>query len=190
MDGFAEVVELDVGGGFEVGDGAGEAEDFVVGAGAEAEFLAGLFEERFARFVEFAEFADFARGHAGVGAVGGETGALVVAGGDDLFAQVGAGGAGLVGAEVAVGDGGDFDVNVDAIEERAGDAAHVGLDLARGAAALVARVAVVAAGTGVEGGDEGDGGGEGERALDAGDGDDAVFEGLAEDFEGFLVELG
>jgi hypothetical protein len=43
LDGFAEVLGLDGGGGFQIGDGAGYFQDAVVGAGGEAEAGDGVF---------------------------------------------------------------------------------------------------------------------------------------------------
>jgi hypothetical protein len=55
-----------------------------------------------------------------------------------------------VGAiEVAELDGRDFDVDVDAVEERAGEALAIRAELIRGAPALAFRIAEVAAGAGI-----------------------------------------
>ena len=48
MDGFGDVFGLDRVGAFEVGDGAGDFQDAVVGAGAEALLGHGAFEQAFA----------------------------------------------------------------------------------------------------------------------------------------------
>ena len=40
---------------FEVGDGAGDFEDFIVGAGGKSEFVDGLFDDVVAVVVEFVE---------------------------------------------------------------------------------------------------------------------------------------
>ena len=64
----------DGGGGFEVGDSAGDLEDAVVGAGAEALLLHSALEEPFGIGGELAEGADLLGGHLGVsedGAAGG-----------------------------------------------------------------------------------------------------------------------
>ena len=63
MDGFGDVFGFDGGGVFDVGDGAGDFEDAVVGAGAEALLGHGAFEQAFAVGGEFAEGADVARVH-------------------------------------------------------------------------------------------------------------------------------
>lgn len=75
-------------------------------------------------------------------------------------------------------------MEVDAVEKRAGDFLAVGFDLARVAAAVAGGVAPKAAGAGIHGGDEEEFGGKAEGSGGAGDGDFAVLEGLAEDFEG------
>jgi hypothetical protein len=48
LDGFAEVLWFDRGRGFQIGDGAGDFEDAVVGARGKAEALDGGFEEALA----------------------------------------------------------------------------------------------------------------------------------------------
>src|SRR5450432_2294065 len=148
---------LDVVGGVEVGYGAGDLENAVVGAGGEAQAGDGVFEELFAVGVDGAEFADHFGHHLGVGIgglFGAITGGLAVAGGDDPGAdRVGVFGRGW-GAEFFVFYGRDFDVDVDAVEERAGDFGDVALDHGRGAVALAGGVAEVAAGAGIHGGGE------------------------------------
>ena len=54
LDGFGEVLGGDGGGMIEVGDGAGDLEDAVVGAGGEAHAADGHFEGAFAGVVESA----------------------------------------------------------------------------------------------------------------------------------------
>ena len=119
-----------------------------------------------------------------------EAGVLELAGGEDAGADLGGAFGGGVAAELFVLHGGDFDVDVDAVEERAADFGDVALDHGRGAHALAGLVVEVAAGAGVHGGGEHEAGGEAERHGGAGDGDDAVLEGLAEDFEDVAGELG
>ena len=60
MDGFGDVFGVEVRGVFDVGDGAGDFEDAVVGAGAESLLGHGAFEQAFAVGGEFAESADVA----------------------------------------------------------------------------------------------------------------------------------
>jgi hypothetical protein len=56
-------------GAIEVGEGAGDAEDFVVGAGAEPELVDGLFEEGVGAVGDNAVFADGFRVEMGVARV-------------------------------------------------------------------------------------------------------------------------
>ena len=81
-------------------------------------------------------------------------------------------------------------MDVDAVEERAGDLGDVALDHGRGAHALARLVVEVAAGAGVHGGGEHEARGKAERHGGAGDGDGVVFERLAHDFEDVAGELG
>ena len=84
----------------------------------------------------------------------------------------------------------DFDVDVDAVEQGAADPFLVTGDRARRTGALFNRIPVPAAGAGVHCRDEHEVRREGERALRARDGDDLIFERLAQGFEGALAELG
>jgi hypothetical protein len=60
------VFGLEVGGVFQVGHGAGDFQDPVVGAGAQALLSHGAFQQAFAVGGEFAVGADVAGGHLGV----------------------------------------------------------------------------------------------------------------------------
>ena len=64
---FGEVFGKDVVGGFEVGDGAGELDEAVVGAGGEVHGGNGLLQEHFRGAVERADFADEGGSHFGIG---------------------------------------------------------------------------------------------------------------------------
>ena len=66
LDGLADMVGGDAFAGGEVGDGAGDFEDAVVGAGAEVEVLHGVAEHFEGGIVDGAEFFDLAVRHAGV----------------------------------------------------------------------------------------------------------------------------
>ena len=85
MDGLEEVGGGDPFGSGEVGDGPGDAEDAVIGAGGEAEFFHRLLEEVALRPFEGAGFAEFAATEQGVAAAGppAEPPALKGAGGLD-----------------------------------------------------------------------------------------------------------
>lgn len=176
----------------EVGDGAADAEDFVVGAGGEAHFFHGGAEEAFGILFELAEFANFTGAHFTVEertrfAV---AFALDFATLEDGLAHLLAGLSAPILGEFSEGDGGDFDVDVDAVEQGTGELADVAFDLLGGAVALAFGVAPEAAGAGIQSGDEHEVGGEGGGAVGAGDGDLSFFEGLAKDFEGAAIEFG
>ena len=139
LDGFGEVLGGDGGGFIEVGDGAGNFEDAVVGAGGEAHASDGHFEGALAGIVESADFADIAGGHAGVvESAGALYGAGLLDAGADFGGRLGGG----IAAQFLEGDGWDFDVDIDAIEEGTADLAEIVLDLAWGAAALAGRIAI------------------------------------------------
>ena len=91
MDGLEEVVGGDRVGAGEVGDGARDLEDAVVGAGGEVELLHGLLEKLAERRIDGAMLADLRVRHAGVGAGAraGEAGALAEARGLDAGADGG-----------------------------------------------------------------------------------------------------
>ncbi len=152
-DGFHDVVVEDVGAGFEVGDGAGDFEDAVVGPGTHVHAFHGVFEFLQAGGVGLGVFVQQGRGHLGVAVDTGfvlEAALLEHSGGDDTLADGGAGLAwGLTGhlPTASVGcasamlkrvwhcarlaqqlvkiDGLDFDLQVDAVEQRARNLAHV-----------------------------------------------------------------
>ena len=113
------MVALDVFGAGEVGDGAGDFEDAVVGAGGEVHLLHGLFEVDLGFGIERAVFADLFRAHRGVGVdafAGGEAEALDVAGFGDAGADGGGGFSGVFfGGELTEIDGRNVDVEIDPV---------------------------------------------------------------------------
>ena len=147
LDGFEQVGLPDGFGLGEVGDGAGDLEDAVVGAGGQRELFHGLLEQVAHAGIERAVALDLRRGHTGVGreARAAETDELVLAGQFDALAHGGGRLAGLVGAQLGDGERRRLDMDVDAIEQRSADAGAVALDLGRRAPALVLRIAEVAA---------------------------------------------
>jgi hypothetical protein len=68
-------------------------------------------------------------------------------------------------------------MQVDTVQQEAGDALLVLLDVADATGTLAEDIAIVAAGTGVHGGDEAEVGGGDVGGADAGDVDAAIFEG-------------
>src|SRR6185436_15401878 len=107
---------------FDVGDGPSHLEHTVEGAHREAELLEGAGDERVPLGVETAKGAELARVHAGVGVdrSGGEPLALDLAGPRDPGGD-GRGAFARRGVEVSHAQPGDLDVQVDPVEERAGD---------------------------------------------------------------------
>jgi hypothetical protein len=167
-------------------------EDAVVGARGKLELVHGGFDQAAGGIVQGAVFAYFGGAHIGIaGEIGaGETLALDLAGGFDAGAH-GLGGFTQAGiAQFFIFHARDVDVNVNAVEERTGDALLVFGHYAGGAGAGFDRVAVVTAGAGVHGGDQLEGSREGERAVRAADGDDFIFDGLAHHFQNARAELG
>src|SRR3569833_482679 len=78
----------------------------------------------------------------------------------DVGAHGGGGFGFFGGAEFFVRDGGDFYLDIDAVEQRSADLAEVALDDGWSAAAFAGGIAVEAAGAGVHGGDVHEAGGE------------------------------
>ena len=81
-------------------------------------------------------------------------------------------------------------MDVDAVEQRAGDLGHVALDHGRRAHALARLVVEVAAGAGIHGRGQHEARGKAERHGGARDGDGVIFERLAHDFEHVAGKLG
>src|ERR1035441_5134613 len=187
LDGFGEVFGGDGGGFIEIGDGAGDFEDAVMGAGGEAHAADGHFEGALAGIVESADFADIAGGYAGVvESAGALYGAGLFDAGSDFGGRLGGG----IAAQFLEGDGWDFDVDIDAIEQGTADLAEIVLDLAGSAAALAGRIAIEPALAGVHGGDQHETRGEAEGHGGAGDAEGTVLEGLAGHFKDVAGELG
>ncbi len=134
-----------------IGDGTGNLEDAGIGAGGETEAVGDQFQHPVAGGVQLAVFLDEAGCHLGVAVDFGSFVAFQLqftrafhppgdGGGTFRFAPVG---------EVAVFYGRYFDMDVDAVKERAGDARPVTVDTDRSAGAGVGRVGKIAAGAGV-----------------------------------------
>ena len=93
-DGFHDVVVEDVGGAFEVGDGAGDLEDAVVSPRAHVHAFHGVAQFLQAGGVGFGVFVQQGRGHLGVAVDAGlvlEAAFLEHPGGNDALADGGAG---------------------------------------------------------------------------------------------------
>ena len=139
-----------------------------------------------------AELADLPGRHPAVddGALASETVGLAGAGLLDFGQEVRGGGARRGFGKLGEGDGGDLDVEVDPVEQRAGDLAQILFDLRRRAATRPTRVGSISARTWIHRGDQDEFGRERCAPERAADRDVAFLERLAEDFEGLAVELG
>lgn len=185
-DGFAHVVGEDGGGGVEVGDGAGHFEDAVVGAGAHVEARHGIAQYGEAFGVEGAMGAEHARGHLCVAIharLRGKATGLTLAGGDHPGPYGCARFAGRCRGNLVETDGEYLHLQVDAVEQRAGDAVEVFSDGAGRTDALPRGMVVIAAGARVHTRHEH----ESRRVVycvfGTGYGDMAVFERLTHHFE-------
>jgi hypothetical protein len=175
----------------EIGDGAADFEDPAVGAGAQAQFVDRGFEQSFRVIIHRAITLDISRAHLGVGVHVSFLKPLqlnrphVV----DPLADELRGFAGVAAGEILIADRRHFDLNVDAVEERAGDAGAIALDLQRRADAFFLRIGEKTARTRDHGGDQHDAGGIVDRAEGAGDRDVAVFQRLPHDLEDVAPEF-
>ena len=121
-DGFVDVVLLDGGGGFEVGDGAGHLEDTVVGSGTHVEALHGVAQFLEAGGVGLGVFVQQGRGHLGVAVDAGfvlETALLQHPRGNDSLTDGSTRFARSLTGHLVEIDGLDLDLQVDAVEQRA-----------------------------------------------------------------------
>ena len=84
---------------------------------------------------------------------------------------------------VAIFDGRNLDVQIDAIEQRTGDALSITLHLERAATAFAFQIAEISARTRIHGGDQHELGGKSHAARGARDGDFPVLERLAHHFQ-------
>ena len=134
----------------EVGDSPRHLEDAVVGAGGESLLLHGTLEQPLGVGAELAVGADLTRGHLRIRvdllAILAEAFALALARGENSFADLGGAFGGGAPAQFLVLNGGNLNVNVDAVEQRAGDLGDVALDHRRGAHAFARFVVEVSAG--------------------------------------------
>lgn len=175
----------------EVGDGARHAQDAVVAASGQAQPLKRAAHELLARLVERAVLPDHRRRHIGVAAHARPLEALLLDGacGVDPRADHGRGLRLFPAAHGVVFDGGNGDVHVDPVEQRAGDAVQVALHLLFRAGAAPVGVAVPPAAAGVHGADEQKAARQRQAPRGARDRHDAVLERLAQRLHGGLVEL-
>lgn len=151
MNRLEQVRRLDAIGGGEVGDGARDFQDAIVGSRGKVELFHRLLKQIAERRVDRAMFADLRVGHPRVGSDLGARKArmLARAGGLRAFALQCRGLTGFFGAQFGQRKRGCLDMKIDPVEQRAADAGTVALNLRRRAAALVFGIAKVTAGTGM-----------------------------------------
>ena len=160
----------------------------MIGAGAQIHLLHGGAHEILASLIELTEHLHFGRSHVAIdphmGFVeGGKAARLNLAGrlhalADDRRSLA------ICGiCQFLKGHPLHFQVNINAIHQRPADAFLVTLDHAHGAGTLLAVITVVATRAGVECGDQDKAGREGQRATGAADGDNAIFQRLAQRFQ-------
>ena len=192
-DGFADVAGEDVGAGMEVGDGAGYAEDAVVGAGRHVVAVHGGAEKAHGIVIEGTVLAQHLTGHLGVAVDAGdvfEAFGLDGAGGDDTLADGGGGLAGRTLAELVERYGLYLALYIDAVEQRAGDAVFVLGHGAGRARAGAGRVGIIAAWTGVHRGHEHEAGGVFDGVFCSRHQNFSVLERLSQHLKDLSVEFG
>jgi len=164
-----------------------------VGAGGKAEALDGSFEEFFAFGGNGAIFADQFGWHLRVRIdflFGGVALGLDFSRAQNPFAHGRRTFHLYVATQFFVLHRRNFDVNIDAVEQRAGNFRNVALNLNRGAMTFAGGIAEEAAGAGVHRGGEHEARGEIHGERGAGDGDGTIFEGLAHDFQHVALKFG
>lgn len=107
----------------------------------------------------------------------------------DLGAHRFAAGAVSFVGQFFVGDGRNFDMDVDPVEQRSADFPHVALDLRNRAMTFAPRVVAIAAGAGVQRGNEHEIGGKCRAIQGPRNGDRSVFQRLPHHFQRAAVEL-
>ena len=191
-DGFGDVAFQDGLGAGQVGDGARHAQYAGEGAGGHSVAVHGVLEAVECALVGPGVPAQLAGVHLRVAVhslLVAEAFGLALAGGDDARTDDGRGLAGLAGGEGVDFHGEGLDVQVYAVEQRAGEALEVALHVAGGAGARPCGVVVVAARAGVHAGHEHEGSGVGDGVRGPGDGDSPVLDGLPQHFQDGPREL-
>jgi hypothetical protein len=139
LDGFSKVLDGDVRGAFQVGNSAGDFQDAVMSAGGEPLLLHGALQQALGVGGKLAESANLLGGHLRIredlglarGFDGGMSKPFVLplAGSENAGANLGGAFSGSRPAQLFVLHGGDLNVDVDAIQQWAGDLGDVALNL-------------------------------------------------------------
>lgn len=191
LDRLGDVGGLDILISGQIGDGAGQLEDAMVGPGAEPHLLHRCFEQIGAGSIERAKLADFRRPHIGIGLQAGavETFALKGAGGLDALAHGLAGFAGALAAQLLKRHARHLHMNIYPVHEWAGYFFLVAFHHRDGAGALFFGIGGKTAGAGVHRANQNKVGRIGQRAGRAADRHDFVFQRLAQHFQHAVAKL-
>ena len=195
LDGFGDVRDGQMFGSFQVGDGARDLEDAIVGAGGETLLCMARSSRRSAVGTEFAVVADLPRASSARWRRSSRRTAWKRSAGRSRAAMTrlrisAEPSGGCAAAQLLILHGRNLDVDVDAVEQRPGDLRDVALDHRRRAHALARLVVEIAARTRIHGGDEHEAGGKAERHGGARDGDRVVFQRLAHHLQHVARKLG
>ena len=166
----------------QVRDGPADLQDAVVGARGEPQPVERLFQQRVPRVAQAAEFVQAVRRDPGVAGDPGAAEALVLerAGRVDPRADRRGALRRFAGIELFEFDGRDLDVQVQPVQQRAGDPGEVAGDRLRRAGAAPRGMPEIAAGARVHRRDEHGGARVADGPADAGDRHGAVFDRLAQ----------
>jgi hypothetical protein len=192
LQGLGKVGRLDAGSAGQVGDGAGELEHPVVGAGRELELAHGRFHQALAGVVQAAPAPDLGRAHLAVGAqpAAGEALRLELPGRDHALADALRRLAAALAGQLVILDLRHLDVDIDPIEQRPRQTLLVAADRRRGAGAGPAWRVEKSTCAGIHRANQDKVGRKAERPGGPADHDRVVLERLAHDLEDLLVKLG
>ena len=153
LDGLGNVLRADVLRSVQVSDGPGHPQYAVMAAAGETQAVKGTVHDLFALFIQDAVFADHRRGHVSVAGNLRPGIARLLHGPGSVYPPLNIPGTlrGVLAAHGLIVHRRHLDVQVDAVQQRAGDAAHIALHLPLRAGASVVRMAVPAAPAGIHG---------------------------------------
>lgn len=176
----------------QVGNGAGDFENAVIGAGGKAHGVKGAAQQGGGGLRHGAKTADQGSGKGGIAVDAEAVVALLLELSGPVHPGADGGGRFLMplGGEVLIGDRGHLDMQVQPVQQRAGDPGQILGYRAGRTGTLLYRVSVIAAGTGVHSGHYHDRAGVGEGPRHPGDGDGPVLHGLPEHLHGGAGKLG
>src|SRR6185437_13834019 len=181
-------------GAFEIRDGTGYLEDAVVGAGGKSLLLHGPLQEALGIGPQLAVGADLPGGHLRVGkdlfSMLFEAITLALTSGHDATANLGGAFGSRSAAQFLILDRRNFDVNVNAIEQRAGDLGHIALNHGWRAETLARFVIKKTTGARIHGCGEHEARRKTQRHGGASDGDGMVFKRLPHHLQDVARELG